>query len=151
VALKFKSRARLPAADNVNTVPGRIVVFLVTLTCACPSTTPNSLMPNTAAIDFYRMRSLGIEMWKLKIHRRLIRTGLGTCFADSVGVAAMTTVTDGIGVGPVISGADEQRVIAVNIDGIRSRPAPGEVHSVSSLHLAANCSETDCSGSGSRC
>ena len=59
-------------------------------------------MPNTAAIDFYRMRSLGIEMWKLEIHRRLIRTGLGACFANFIDEAAMAAGTGGTSIGTKI-------------------------------------------------
>ena len=50
----------------------------------------------------------------------------------------MATVTDGIGVETVVRRVDEQRAVAINIDGGRSRPAPREVHSVSPLHLVAN-------------
>src|SRR5882757_9785951 len=62
----------------------------------------------------------------------------------------MATVTDGIGVETVVRSVDEQRVIAVNIDGARSRPAPREVNSVSSLHLVATRTERDPCWSGSR-
>jgi hypothetical protein len=40
----------------------------------------------------------------------------------------MAVATDGIGVETVIQDGGDTRVVAVNIDHVRSRAAPGEVH-----------------------
>jgi hypothetical protein len=61
-------------------------------------------------------------------HGGLIRTGLGSGCAYSIGVGAMAVATDGIGVETVIQGGGGTRVVAVNIDHVRSRAAPGDVH-----------------------
>ena len=61
-------------------------------------------------------------------HGGLIGTGLGSGCAYSIGVGRMAVATDGIGVETVIQGGGDTRVVAVNIDHVRSRAAPGEVH-----------------------
>ena len=58
-------------------------------------------------------------------HRRLIRTGVRACVAHLICEAARAIAADAIGVEPVIPGSDDQRAVAVNIDPIRSRAAPG--------------------------
>ena len=40
----------------------------------------------------------------------------------------MAVATDGIAVETVIQGGGDSRVVAANIDHVRSRAAPGEVH-----------------------
>jgi hypothetical protein len=63
-----------------------------------------------------------------EFHRRLIGTGLGSGCAYSIGVGTMAVAKDGIGVETVIQGGGDTRVVAANIDHVRSRAAPGEVH-----------------------
>src|SRR5882724_6215871 len=61
-------------------------------------------------------------------HGGLIRTGLAACVTYLVREAARATAADAIGVETVIQGGGDTRVVAVNIDHVRSRAAPCEVH-----------------------
>jgi hypothetical protein len=83
-------------------------------------------------------------------HGGLIRTGLAACVTYLVREAAMAVATDGIGVETVIQGGGDTRVVAVNIDHVRSRAAPGEVHRLLPPHLVATRSERDLARCGCR-
>ena len=62
----------------------------------------------------------------------------------------MAAGTRRIGVEPVIRSVREERAVAVNVDGARTRPAPGEIHRVPSLHFVAPRGECDLARCGSR-
>src|SRR5580700_6978827 len=79
-------------------------------------------------------------------HRCLIRTGLAARVAHLIDVGGMATANGGIGVGPVIQGGDDYPAITIDVDIARSRPRPGEVHRVASVHCVAARSEDDLPG-----
>jgi hypothetical protein len=58
-------------------------------------------------------------------HRRLIGTGLSARLAYLIGVGGMATGTGGIGVETVVGGRGDYYAVAVNINIVLSRPAPG--------------------------
>src|SRR5437762_2947076 len=58
----------------------------------------------------------------------------------------MATAAGRVGVETVVLGRGDDPAVAVNIDIARSRPVPGEVHCVSSLHFVATRSERDLAG-----
>ena|SRR5262245_54308798 len=67
-------------------------------------------------------------------HRRFVRTGLSARFANFVREAAMAAATDPIGVETVVPGGDDQRGVAINVDAVRSRAAPGQVRRAPPVH-----------------
>jgi hypothetical protein len=78
-----------------------------------------------------------------KRHGRLIRTGVRTCVAHLICEAARATAADTIGVETIIPRSDDQRAVAINIDTIRSRAAPGQIRSASSVYQVAVRTERD--------
>jgi hypothetical protein len=94
-----------------------------------------------------------------KRHRCLIRTRAGACVAHLICERARATAADPIGVETVIPCRGDQRVVAINIDTIGSRAAPGQVRSASPVYQVATRSECDltrrsrgrCSWSRCRC
>src|SRR5439155_8444906 len=78
-------------------------------------------------------------------HRCLIRTGSAARVAYLIGVGSMATASRGISVEPVIQGGDDQPPITIDVDIARSRPRPGEIHGLASVHFVAAGSEDDLS------
>jgi hypothetical protein len=66
-----------------------------------------------------------------KYHRYLIRAGVRTCTAHLICKRARGASADPIGIETVIPGRGDQAAVAVNVDTIRSRAAPGQVRSPS--------------------
>ena len=69
---------------------------------------------------------------------RLIGTGLSARLAYLIGVGGMATATERIDVETVVGRRGDHYVVAVNINIVLSRPAPGAVHYVRTLY----CSHT---------
>ena len=70
-----------------------------------------------------------------KRHRRLIRTITGAGFADLVGIGGMGRAVGSICVETTVRDSDDQYAVTISVDPAGSRPGPGEVYSLSSLHL----------------
>src|SRR5262249_32139859 len=87
-----------------------------------------------------------------KLYRDLVRAVLSACSADPIGVGALATRPDVIGVetGNVRHGGN-QHVVAVDVDAVRGSSIPGEVHPLLPLHLVAAPTERDLPGCRSRC
>ena len=86
-----------------------------------------------------------------KYHNNLIRTVTRAGFAYPVRVSRMATTAGVICVEAGVRNGDDQHAVAVNVDGVRSRPAPGEVHPMLSLHFVATRTERDLARRGCRC
>jgi len=80
-----------------------------------------------------------------KCYRCLIRTGVGTSVAHLICERTRRTVSDPIGVETVVPLSGDQNAVAVNIDAVRSRAAPGQVRSPSPVYQLATCTERDSS------
>ena len=85
-----------------------------------------------------------------KCHSNLIRTVTRTGFAYPVRVSRMATTGEMISVEAGVRNGDDQHAVAVNVDGVRSRPAPGEVHPLLSVHFVATRTEHDLARRGCR-
>ena len=92
----------------------------------------------------------GLQFRMLERHRRVVRTGLSARVAHAIRVGGLATATGRIGVETVVWRRGDQHVVTVNVDIARSRPAPGEIHCVSPLHLIATRTERELPGSWSR-
>ncbi len=82
-------------------------------------------MPKKAIRDLNRISFIYPRI--SECHRRLIGTGLSPLVAHLIRKRASPSATDSIGVKAVIPGRNDQYAIAVHVDAIRSRPAPGQV------------------------
>jgi hypothetical protein len=79
-----------------------------------------------------------------KPHRDLVRAVLSARFADLVGVGALPTRPDLIGVQTGdVRHSGNQRAVAINIDVVRGSPIPREIHRLPPLHLVAARTERD--------
>ena len=85
-------------------------------------------MPKTAATDLSRVSS-HTQDTSSERHRRLIRTGLSASIAHLIRKGTRRRATDFVGVETVVPGANDQYAVAVHVDPIRSRAAPGQVRS----------------------
>src|ERR1041385_1473877 len=65
--------------------------------------------------------------------------GVGACrstrFTHLICVSGPASVTSGILIASPVPDRRDQRGIAVDVDSVRGRPAPGETHGIYSLHL----------------
>ena len=74
----------------------------------------------------------------------LVRTVLRACFADPIGVRALATHPDVIGVEPGdVRHSGNQHAVAINVDVVRSSSIPGEFHGLLPLHFVAARNERD--------
>jgi hypothetical protein len=85
-----------------------------------------------------------------KFHSNLIRTVTRAGFAYPVRVGRMATTAGVISVEAGVRNGDDQHAVAVNVDGVRSRPAPGEIHPMLSLHFVATRTERNLARRGCR-
>src|SRR5215813_14092793 len=86
-----------------------------------------------------------------KLHCDLVGAVLSACIADSIGVRALATRPDVIGVEPGdVRHSGNQHAVAINVDVVRGSSIPGEVHPLLPLHLVAACTERDLPGCHSR-
>src|SRR5439155_697020 len=83
-------------------------------------------------------------------HRRLIRTGLSASIAHLIRKGTRRRATDFIGVETVVPGANDQYAVAVNVDPIRSRAAPGQVCCPLPAYQAPLRSQSDLARRGCR-
>ena len=79
----------------------------------------------------------------LECHRSLVRTGIGASVGHFICERARRAAADAIGVETVIPGGNDQRAVAVNVDTIRSRAGPGQVHSPSTAYQVATRTKCD--------
>ena len=74
------------------------------------------------------MRSLGIHVCELEVHRRVIRTHLSACVANSIRESPVAIPIYCIGIGTVVRCIHKERVVAVNIHSAASRSSPSKAH-----------------------
>src|SRR5437867_5786663 len=85
-----------------------------------------------------------LQLPAAKPYRDLVRAVLSACLAYLVGVGALATHPDVIGVEPGdVRHSGNQHAVAINVDVVRSSSIPREVHRLVSLHLVAARSESD--------
>src|SRR4029453_11179820 len=72
-----------------------------------------------------------------KCYSNLIRTVTRAGFAYPVRVGRMATIARVISVEAGVRNGDDQHAVAVNVDGVRSPPAPREIHPLCSVHFVA--------------
>src|SRR5882724_8820469 len=79
-----------------------------------------------------------------KPYRDLVRAVLSACIANPIGVRALATHPDVIGVETGdVRHSGNQRAVAINVDVVRSSSIPREVHRLLPLHLVAARPERD--------
>src|SRR5207247_2707531 len=79
-----------------------------------------------------------------KPHRDLVRAVLSACTADPIGVRALATHPDVIGVETGdVRHSGNQHAVAINVDVVPGSSIPGEVHRLLPLHLIAARTERD--------
>src|SRR5262252_11113242 len=79
-----------------------------------------------------------------KLYGDLVGAVLSACIADSIGVRALATRPDVIGVEPGdVRHSGNQHAVAINVDIVRGSSIPGKVHPLVPLHLVAACDERD--------
>src|SRR5205807_5743039 len=87
-----------------------------------------------------------------KPYRDLVRAVLSARLADLVGVRALATHPNVIGVEPGdVRHSGNQHAVAINVDVVRSSSIPGEVHRLLPLHLVAARTERDLPRCRRRC
>ena len=106
------------------------------MTSACP--------PRPRQRGRSRLGSPSYKLAAAKPYCDLIRTILSTSFADFIGVTRIATDANMIGVetGDVRHRGD-QHTVTVNVDVVRARPGPGEIHSLPPLHFVTPSTERE--------
>ena len=87
----------------------------------------------------------------LKCQRNLVRTGVRTSVAHFICERARRGAADAIGVETVVPGGGDQAAVAVNVDTVRSRAAPGQIRSASPVYQVATRTERDLARCRCRC
>ena len=79
-----------------------------------------------------------------KPHRNLVRAVGSACFAYPIRVGPTTTGADAIGIETRnVGDRDSEHAVAVNVDVVRGRSGPGEIHGLPPLHVVAARTERD--------